>query len=248
MVMKSLGDLIITPPTSPMATKIMPFDKVNIDRCQEDLIWDLPDDIWTDDIEAWLMNIPFFDTTEISNYDLFTDALWQQEYSPSIYSQDEFGVPYPIGDAARQMQQELSEAPINHTNLADILAIIPKMQEVISEIQTTTQKAEASTEFESNSDVSTFDLDATSTPPTNFYQIARSRGLTISTSSPPSSNGDPPSPAHNFSIRGHHISAGIHTRLSQLAAARRFTIQVPHSLMSDRAPLADRTSSKNLNR
>jgi hypothetical protein len=236
-VMKSLGDFAITPPTSPTATKIIPFNKVNIARCQEDLIWDLPNDIWTDDIEDWLMNIPFFDTTEISgsssssttsseqwkrkfpsleipNYDLFTNTFWQQEYSPSIYSQDELGVLYPIRDATRQLQQVLAEAPIDHINLADILAITPKMQEVISEIQATTQKAEDSTEFDSNSDVSMLDLDATSPPSTNFYQIARSRSLIISTSSPSSSNGDLPSPAHNFPVRDHHISPGIHTQLS----------------------------------
>lgn len=201
MLMRCLGDLSIISPSSPISTAI-PFDKVfvKIERCQQNLIWNLPDDIWTDDIEAWIFEIPYFavevhpaptahatkisqssnssntsserwirmfPSFELPHFDLFTDRYWQEhveQYSPSIYSQDEYGISHPFGAAAQQIQQEAAETPMHQSSIQKILVIIPKMQQVCAEILKTTHTAEDSTgingDTDSNSDISMLDINS----------------------------------------------------------------------------------------
>ena len=261
MMMDSLAACeIVSTPSTPIYTAI-PFDRVfvNIDRCQQNLNWYLPNDIWTDDIEEWLSDQPWaypvqvhpapnmpvneasrwsgsttsatssqewrrtFPSFPLPPLDLFTDIPRQKDiYSPSIYSQDD----HPLGDAAHALMQEVAEAPINYRSIHDIIAISKNMRLLCEELRATTNRAEDTAEFDSesdsNSDVSWFDLEYSPAPAPapNFYQIARSSGLIISASSQISSDGSLSSPPRSsVSVRNHYISSDICGRIALVAAS-----------------------------
>jgi hypothetical protein len=146
----------------------------------------------TDLPPMWEIVFPSFEPPAL---DLFTNIRWQ--YSPSEYSQNDFGFgqacPYPLGNAAQELMKEIEEAPIIYRSLEDIHAIIPKMQALCTGLHVTVNRAEDSAEFDesdSDSDVSMLNLNANPVPlsATNSYHIARSRGLTISTRGPPTND------------------------------------------------------------
>lgn len=256
-------------PSSSPASPAVPFDMVfvaNIDRCQRYLTWDhLPDDVWTEDVENWLLNTVqpavevhpagsrhsisvsrwssstesttsferMFPSFELPPLDLFTDIGWQVpigQYSPSEYSQDDFGFSQvcsqPLGIAAHKLMQNVADAPINYISTQDLFEVSKAMRDVCTELRATVNRAEDSAEFdcESNSDVSSYDLNSSSVPVIDVYQIAQSRGLTTLHGSPPSSNG---SSRQSYVRLRHGVQPDIHNRMVCLAN-NGLEIQVRH--------------------
>jgi len=127
-----------------------------------------------------------FPSFELPSLDLFTDIRWPLSlYSPSEYSQDDFGFgqgcSYPLGNAAQELMKEIEDTQITYRSLEDVHLVIPKMQALCTELRATVNGAENSPEFDesnSHSDVPMLDLNEIPIPPpaTYFYHIAGADG------------------------------------------------------------------------